>query len=135
MAAVPIWIHLADERKEQRQTQQQQLRQEQRQLENGSPEQAPETGAQSGTAPDEPGGRGDVARPTGAPRAGVPFLQLSDSPGWGAMGLVDPLLWNENRVEDNQGRPLQIFGPFDSTAAAAIALKKSASLIVADSLA
>jgi len=115
MAAVPIWIHLADERKEQRQTQQQQLRQEQRQLENGSPEQAPEPAPRAARPQMSLADVGTWLGRLALLGLASPFLQLSDSPGWGAMGLLILFFGMRIAWKITQGRPLQIFGPFDSS--------------------
>ena len=103
LAEIPIWIHFANEGKQQRQTQQQRLADEQRQLEQ-------ESGQQSGELQPAPRAeRPGVSLGTWLGRLALiglasPFTQLSGNPGLGANGSVDSFLWNENRVEDRRGQ-------------------------------
>jgi len=112
MAAIPIWIHFADEGQQQRQTQQQKLEEEQRQLEQ-----------ESGQRPVEPAPR--AAKPqmslekvvTWLGRVALlglasPFIELSGNPFWGAMGLLILFFGIRIAWRIAAGRPLGIYGPF-----------------------
>ncbi|MFZ0761355.1 MAG: hypothetical protein WAM69_15515 [Candidatus Sulfotelmatobacter sp.] len=114
IAAVPIWIHFAGVRAEQRQIQQQKVAEEQRQLENDD---------------DQPATQPSPAPRAEKPQASVasvgrwlgrmalvglasPFIQLSDSPGWGVMGLLILFVGMNIAWRITAGRPLEVFGPF-----------------------
>ncbi len=111
MAAVPIEIHFADDSKQQRQTQQQKLADEQRQLEQ-----------ESGQRPTEPEPAARAERPavtlgTWLGRVALiglasPFIQLSDSPGWGVMGLLILFIGMRIAWKIAAGRPFGVYGPF-----------------------
>jgi hypothetical protein len=108
MAAVPIWIHFAGERKQQRQTQQQKLADEQRQLEQ-----------ESGQRPSEPqpAERPPVSLGTWLGRVALiglasPFIELSGSLGWGALGLLILFFGMRIAWRIAEGRPFGIYGPF-----------------------
>jgi len=113
MAAVPIWIHFADERKQQRQTQQQKLEDEQRQLEQ-----------ESGQRPSEPqpalrAEKPQVSLGTWLGRVVLiglasPFIELSGSPGWGALGLLILFFGMRIAWRIAAGRPFGVYGPFAS---------------------
>jgi hypothetical protein len=111
MAAVPIGIHFAGERKqqrEQRQAQQQKIEDEQRQLEQ-------ESGRQSSLPPPAP--RPTVSLGTWLGRLALlglasPFLELQSSPGWGAMGLLILFFGMRIAWRIAAGRPFGVFGPF-----------------------
>src|SRR5580700_573741 len=113
MAAIPIWIHFAGERNQQRQTQQQKLEDEQRQFEKESgqqsePEPAPKVQKTQASAADVITWLGRMALVGLA----SPFIQLADSPGWGAMGLLILFIGMRIAWRITAGRPLQIYGPF-----------------------
>jgi hypothetical protein len=111
MAAVPIWIHFAGEKKQQRQTQQQKLADEQRQLEQ-----------ESGQRPREPQPAPRAKRPpvslgTWLGRVALiglasPFIQLQGNPFWGAMGLLILFFGMRIAWRIAQGRPFGVYGPF-----------------------
>lgn len=111
MAAVPIWIHFADEKKQQRQTQQQKLADEQRQLEQ-----------ESGQRPSEPEPAPRAEKPqvslgTWLGRVALlglasPFIQLEGNPFWGAMGLLILFFGMRIAWRIAQGKPFGIYGPF-----------------------
>jgi hypothetical protein len=108
MAAIPIWIHFADERKHQRHTQQQKLEDEQRQLEQ-----------ESGRRPAEerPAPRPPVSLGTWLGRVALiglasPFIQLRGSPGWGAMGLLILFFGMRIAWRIAEGKPFGVYGPF-----------------------
>ena len=110
MAAVPIWIHFADERKQQRHTQQQKLEDEQRQLEQ-----------ESGRRPskEQPAARPPVSLGTWLGRVALiglasPFIQLRGSPGWGAMGLLILFFGMRIAWRIAEGKPFGVYGPFAS---------------------
>jgi uncharacterized protein (DUF983 family) len=113
MAAVPIWIHFANEGRQQRQTQQQKLAEEQRQLEQ-----------ESGQRPREPQPAPKTERPAvslgtwlgrvAAIGLASPFSQLANSPGWGAMGLLILFFGMRIAWRIAEGRPVGIYGPFAS---------------------
>jgi hypothetical protein len=113
MAAVPIGINFADERKqqrEQRQAQQQRIEDEQRQLEQ-------ESGRQSSLPPPAP--RPTVSLGTWLGRLALlglasPFLELQSSPGWGAMGLLILFFGMRIAWRIAAGRPFGVYGPFAS---------------------
>ncbi len=112
MAAVPIWIHFADEKKHQRQVQQQKLADEQRQLEQ-----------ESGQRPSAPAPRAErppVNLGTWLGRVALiglasPFIQLRSSPGWGAMGLLILFFGMRIAWRIAEGKPFGIYGPFAPT--------------------
>ena len=119
MAAIPIWIHFGGQRERHQQTQQEQLAEEQRQLED-------ESGQPHSARP---------SAPTPAPTQKAlhvnnvltwlgrvallglasPFIQLSNNPLWGGMGLVILLVGIRIAWKIAEGKPFQIFGPFDSS--------------------
>jgi hypothetical protein len=111
LAAIPIWIHFAHEGNQQRQTQQRELADEQRQLEQ-----------ESGRRPMEPQPAPRAERPqiglgTWLERVALmglasPLVQLRDSPGWGAMGLLILFFGMRIAWRIAEGRPLGIYGPF-----------------------
>jgi hypothetical protein len=111
MAAVPIWIHFADEKKQQRQAQQQKLADEQRQLEQ-----------ESGQRPSEPQPAPRAAKPqvslgTWLGRVALiglasPFIQLQGNPFWGAMGLLILFFGMRIAWRIAGGKPFGIYGPF-----------------------
>jgi hypothetical protein len=111
LAAIPIGIHFANEGKKQRQTQQQELADEQRQLEQ-----------ESGHRPVEPQPAPGAQRPpvslgTWLGRVTLiglasPFIQLANSPGWGAMGLLILFFGIRIAWRIAEGRPVGIYGPF-----------------------
>jgi len=111
MAAVPIWIHFAGERKQQKQVQQQKLADEQRQLEQ-----------ESGQRPSEPQQAPRAERPQVSLGTWLekvvllglasPFIQLSSSPGWGAMGLLILFFGMRIAWKITEGKPFGIYGPF-----------------------
>jgi hypothetical protein len=113
LAAIPIGIHFASERRQQIQTQQQKLADEQRQLEKDS-----------GQRPRDPQPAPKVERPavslgTWLGRVALiglasPFIQLSNNPGWGLMGLL--ILFFGMRIAWRlaESRPVGIYGPFTS---------------------
>jgi len=115
MAAVPIGIHFAGERKqqrEQRQAQQRKIEDEQRQLEQ-------ESGRQSSLPPPAPAARPAVSLGTWLGRLALlglasPFLELQSSPGWGAMGLLILFFGMRIAWRIAAGRPFGVFGPFTS---------------------
>jgi hypothetical protein len=111
MAAIPIWIHFANQGRQQRQTQQQKLVDEQRQLEQ-----------ESGQRPIEPRAAPRAERPsvslgTWLGRVTVtglasPFIQLKGNPGWGLMGLLILFFGMRIAWRIAEGRPVGIYGPF-----------------------
>jgi hypothetical protein len=117
MAAVPIWMHFASERKQQRQTQQQQLEDEQRQLEkeSGQPEQAPKPTPRASRPGMSLANVGTIFGRLALLGLASPFIQLTDNPFWGAMGLLILFFGMKIAWKITRGRPLEIFGPFDSS--------------------
>jgi len=111
LAAVPIWVHFADERSQQKQAQQERLEDEQRQLEQ-----------ESGQRPSEPQPATRVVKPqlnlaTWLGRAALiglasPFLQLSGNLFWGAMGLLILFFGMRIAWRIAAGRPFGVYGPF-----------------------
>jgi hypothetical protein len=113
MAAVPIWIHFAGERNQQKQIQQQKLEDEQRQFENESGQQSEPPPAP--TVQKRQVSVVDVLRWLGRMvlvGLASPFIQLEDSPGWGAMGLLILFIGMRIAWRITAGRPLEIYGPF-----------------------
>jgi hypothetical protein len=113
MAAIPIWIHFAPERKQP--TQQQKLAEEQRELEGetGRPPSEEPQPAPSGAKPQP----SVVSLGTWLGRVALiglasPFIQLRDSPGWGAMGLLILFFGMRIAWRIAEGRPFGIYGPF-----------------------
>ena len=111
MAAVPIWIHFANERKQQRQAQQQTLADEQRQLEQESGQQPSE--AKPAPRAEKP----TVSLGTWLGRVTLiglasPFIQLSGNAFWGAMGLLILFFGMRIAWKIAGGRPFGIYGPF-----------------------
>ena len=112
MAAVPIWIHYANEHQQQR-AQQQRLQDEQRQLESGSSQQG-----LSSPKPAKPRlSLGSwLARVTLLGLAS-PFVEVWEGGpnlGW-AIGLVILFVGMRFAWRLTAGLPLQIYGPFQST--------------------
>jgi hypothetical protein len=111
MAAVPIWIHFANEGKQHRQAQQQQLEDEQRQLEQ-------ESGGQSSEPePARRAGRPAVSLGTWLGRVALlglasPFIQLQGNPLWGLMGLLILFFGMRIAWRIAQGTRFGIYGPF-----------------------
>jgi hypothetical protein len=112
MAAIPIWMHFADQRKQQRQTQEQKLADEQRQLEQESGKRPSEA------QPEKPRtARPAVSLGTWLGRVALiglasPFIQLRGSPGWGAMGLLILFFGMRIAWRIAQGKPFGVYGPF-----------------------
>ncbi len=113
MAAIPIWIHFADQRREQRQTQQQKLEQEQRQLESESG-QSPSESAPRTAKPQQPGLANIGTWLERAVLIGLasPFIQLQGNPFWGAMGLLILFFGIRIAWRIAAGRPMVVYGPF-----------------------
>ena len=116
MAAVPIWIHFADEKKQQRQAQQQKLADEQRQLEqeSGHKPSLPQPAPKAETTRAE---RPQVSLGTWLGRVALiglasPFIQLSGNPFWGAMGLLILFFGMRIAWRIAEGKPFGIYGPF-----------------------
>jgi hypothetical protein len=111
MAAVPIWIHFASDRRPQKQTQDQSFEEEERKFGN-HPEQQ-QTDAQ-------PAPRAQKPRMSFGTRLGTvlllglasPFIQLSGNLLWGAIGLLI-LFWGIRIAwRITAGRQFEIYGPF-----------------------
>jgi len=113
MAAIPIWIHFAPERKQQ--TQQQKPPEEPRELERES----------GGQPSEDPQPAPSAARPqvsvvslgTWLGRVALiglasPFIQLSGDPFWGAMGLLILFFGMRIAWRIAEGRPFGVYGPF-----------------------
>jgi hypothetical protein len=116
MAAVPIWIHFADEKKQQRQAQQQKPADEQHQLEQESGQRASEPRSAPGS--EKPRAeRPPVSLGTWLGRVALiglasPFIQLSGNPFWGAMGLLILFFGMRIAWRIAEGKPFGIYGPF-----------------------
>jgi hypothetical protein len=115
MAAVPIWIHFADEKKQRRQVQQQKLADEQRQLEQESGQRPSEPEPAPGS--EKPRTERPVSLGTWLGRVALiglasPFIQLRGSPGWGAMGLLILFFGMRIAWRIAEGKPYGIYGPF-----------------------
>lgn len=114
MSAVPIGLYFVREHREQKLAQQHKLEDEQQQLEQ-------EFGAHGQAT--KPAAR-PAARPMSAMNVGTwlarlawigltsPFLALSESPGWGAMGLLILFFGMRIAWRIAAGKPLQVYGPF-----------------------
>jgi hypothetical protein len=114
IAAVPIWIHFADDKKIQRQAHQQELEDEQRQLEQESGQRP----AESQPAPRAEKPAMSLAN-VGAWLGRLallglasPFIQLSGNGFWGAMGLLILFFGMRIAWRIAEGRPFGIHGPF-----------------------
>jgi hypothetical protein len=117
IAAIPIWIHFAGQREQHRQTQQQQLEEEQRQLEKESGQQ-PATPQPAPKAPTPQLSVLTVGKWLGRLTLlglASPFIQLSDNPLWGGLGLLILFIGIRIAWRIAAGRPLQIYGPFDDS--------------------
>ncbi len=117
MAAVPIWIHFADQKKQQRQTQQQKLvADEQRQLEQESGQRPsapqPVPGSEKPRAERPPVSLGMWLGRVALIGLASPFIQLRGSPGWGAMGLLILFFGMRIAWRIAEGKPFGIYGPF-----------------------
>jgi len=118
MAAIPIWIHFAPGESQQKQTQQQELEQEQRQFEEEERKFGKEGGQQQPDA--QPAPRVEKAQISLGKWLGrvallglaSPFIQLKDSPGWGAMGLLILFFGIRIAWKITAGRSFEIDGPF-----------------------
>jgi hypothetical protein len=124
LAAIPIWIHFAEQHKP-RQTQQQNLDEEQRQLEQ-----------EYGQRPASPRGQSSTSRPAPARETpsplqilasfgklallglASPFIELSGNLFWGAMGLLILFFGMRIAWRIAAGKALQIYGPFADSPAA-----------------
>jgi len=124
LAAIPIWIHFADQHKP-RQTQRQNLDEEQRQLEQ-----------EYGQRPASPGGQPSTSRPTPARQTpspsqllisfgklalfglASPFIELSGNSFWGVMGLLILFFGMRIAWRIAAGRPFEVYGPFADSPAA-----------------
>jgi hypothetical protein len=113
MAAIPIWIHFADQRREQRQTQQQKLEDEQRQLESESG-QRPSAAPRPRTAKPQPSLSNVGTWLERAVMIGLasPFIELQGNPFWGAMGLLILFFGIRIAWRIAAGRPMVVYGPF-----------------------
>jgi hypothetical protein len=113
MAAVPIQIYSAGRGSQQREIQQQKLEEEQRQLEK-------EYGQQSSAAKPAPTARPEMSlEKLGKLLAWLvliglasPFIELANSPGWGAMGLLILFIGIKIAWKIAAGRPFENYGPF-----------------------
>jgi hypothetical protein len=110
MAAVPISIYFASERGQRRETQQQKVEEEQRQLEkefgqqpSAAPRPAPEMSLER---------LGRMAGQLALIGLASPFVELENSPGWGAMGLLILFIGIRIAWRIAAGRPFQVYGPF-----------------------
>jgi hypothetical protein len=114
-AAIPIWIHFSDQDKQPRQSQQQQLQDEQRQLEDESGQQhEPQPAPEVQTAPVNAVSLGTWLGRVALLGLASPFIELTDNPGWGAMGLLILFFGMSRAWRITAGRPFQVFGPFES---------------------
>jgi|SRR5271170_202943 len=110
MAAVPISIYFASERGRQRETQQQKAEEEQRQLEK---EFGQQPSAASKPAPEMSLAKlGRIAGQLALVGLTSPFIELENSPGWGAMGLLILFVGIRIAWRIAAGQPFQIYGPF-----------------------
>jgi hypothetical protein len=116
MAEVPITIYFATERGRQPETQQQKAEEEQRQLEKefgqqpSAPKPAPEMSLTK---------LGRIAGQLALVGLASPFLELENSPGWGAMGLLILFVGIRIAWRIAAGRPFQVYGPFADSPTAA----------------
>jgi hypothetical protein len=114
MAAVPIWIHFADDKKQQRQAHQQELEDEQRQLEQESGQRPAES--QPAPRAEKPAmGLANVGTWLGRLALlglASPFIELSGNGFWGAMGLLILFFGMRIAWRIAEGRPFGIHGPF-----------------------
>ncbi len=117
MAAVPIWIHFAPERRQQKQAQEQKFEDEERKFGNQSADQ--QNDQQNGQQP-EPEAAPEKPRIsvwTWLGRVALlglasPFIELQGNLFWGAMGLLI-LFWGIRIAwRMTAGRQLDIYGPF-----------------------
>jgi hypothetical protein len=111
MAAIPIWIHFAPERHQRKQSQDQKFEDEERKFGNQSgEEQTDSQPAQRAERP--PIGLGTWLGKVALLGLASPFIQLSGSPLWGAIGLLI-LFWGIRIAwRITAGRRLEIYGPF-----------------------
>jgi hypothetical protein len=118
MAAIPIWIHFAPARHPQKQVQDRSFEEQERKLGNDAGQQQPDA---------QPAPRAERPRMSFGTWLGrvallglaSPFIQLSGSPLWGAIGLLI-LFWGIKIAwRTTAGRRLEIYGPFADTPHAA----------------
>ncbi|MFZ0299286.1 MAG: hypothetical protein WAM13_13130 [Candidatus Sulfotelmatobacter sp.] len=111
MAAIPIWIHFASDRHPQKQAQDQSFEEEGRKFGNHPEEQ--QTEMQLAPRPEKP--RMSFGTWLGTVvllGLASPFIQLSGSPLWGAIGLLI-LFWGIRIAwRITAGRQFEIYGPF-----------------------
>jgi hypothetical protein len=121
MAAVPIAIYFAGERSRQPQTQRQKLEEEQRQLENefGQKQPAPKPAPREARPQMSLGRLGTLVGRLALYGLASPFIELSDSPGWGAMGLLILFVGIRIAWKIAAGRPFEVYGPFADSPASA----------------
>src|SRR5580692_2593309 len=118
MAAIPIWIHFAPARHPQKQVQDRSFEEQERKLGNDAGQQQPDA---------QPAPRAERPRMSFGTWLGrvallglaSPFIQLSGSPLWGAIGLLI-LFWGiKIASRTTAGRRLEIYGPFAGSPPAA----------------
>jgi hypothetical protein len=116
MAAIPIWIHFAADRRPQKQTQDQRFEEEERKFGNNADQQ---TDAPPPPRAERPRmGLGKWLGTVVFLGLGSPFIQLSTSPLWGAIGLLI-LFWGIRIAwRITAGRQFEIYGPFSHSPAA-----------------
>ena len=111
MAAIPIWIHFAPDRHPQKQAQDQSFEEQERKFGNHPEQQL--TDAQPAPRTEKP----RMSLGTWLGRVVLlglasPFIQLSGSPLWGAIGLLI-LFWGIRIAwRITAGRQFEIYGPF-----------------------
>jgi hypothetical protein len=117
MAAIPIWVHFAPTRQQQPQTHEQNFEEQERKMGNDPGQQPSES--QSPSRAEKP----QVNLGTWLGRVALiglasPFIQLSDNPLWGAIGLLI-LFWGIRIAwRTTAGRRFDIYGPFTDSSPA-----------------
>jgi len=111
MAAIPIWIHFAHERRRQTQGQEQKFEDEERKF--GNQGRQPQPDAPAAPRAERP----QVSLGTWLGRAALlglasPFIQLSGNFFWGAMGLLILFFGMRIAWRITAGRRFEIYGPF-----------------------
>jgi len=111
MAAIPIWIHFAPERHQQKQSQEQKIEEEEREFRKESGQQQPEP------PPPPKAEKPQMSLGTWLGRVAVlglasPFIELTDNPFWGVMGLLILFFGIRIAWKLTAGRSIEIHGPF-----------------------
>ena len=116
MAAIPIWIHFANEHAQKRQTQEQKLEDEQRELEADSSQQPSDRQSAHASRPQMSlANLGAWLGSVALLGLASPFIELRSNGLWGAIGLLI-LFWGIRIAwRLTAGRAFAVYGPFSDS--------------------